>query len=245
MENITLTVIGCGDAFADGGRYQTCFYVQSPGCRFLIDCGATAYSGLKKNGISHEDIDLVMISHFHGDHFGGLPFLLLEAAETKRSRPLTIVSPPGCKEKIESLLELLYHGSEVLGKLKIDFKNYVSNKNMELEHLQILPVPVKHKEVTLPHGLRIQIGKKVISYSGDTAWTENLEKLAKNADLFICECNFYEREAKEHLTYKLLRENISLLGYKQILLTHFGKEMLQNLEKVDLDCAFDGKKIRL
>jgi ribonuclease BN (tRNA processing enzyme) len=89
------------------------------------------------------------------------------------------------------------------------------------------------------------MGTKVISYSGDTAWTESLEKLAKNADLFICECNFYEREVKEHLNYKLLKENISLLGYKQIMLTHLGKEMLQNLEKIDLDCAFDGKKIRL
>lgn len=245
MGNITLTVIGCGDAFANGGRYQTCFYVRSSGSRFLIDCGATAYSGLKKNGISQEDIDLVVISHFHGDHFGGLPFLLLEAAETKRSSPLTIVSPPGCKEKMEQLLELLYPGSRPLKKLKIDFKNYYSNEKVQLEHLQILPIPVNHTEATLPHGLRIQTGTKVISYSGDTAWTQNLEKLARDADLFICECNFYEREVKGHLNYKLLRKNISLLGCKQIMLTHLGKEMLQNLEKIDLDCAFDGKKIRL
>jgi len=245
MAAIELTVIGCGDAFSSGGRAHTCFYVRAVSCCFLIDCGATAFSSLKKNGISNEEIDVVIISHFHGDHYGGLPFFLLEAAVLKRTKPLTIISPPGCKEKIKELLTLLYPGSTVLDKLTVHFRSYQDDEELKTEHLSVLAVPVIHSPATLPHGLRIQIDRKVISYSGDTEWTQNLAILAKDADLFICECNFYSLQVKGHMNYKLLQKNLSKLAYKRIMLTHFDNEMLQNLEKVEVECASDGLKIHL
>jgi len=98
MNNIELTVIGSGDAFNSGGRNHTCFYVKSSFGGLLIDCGTGVCAGLKRNDIRNNDIDIIAISHFHGDHYGGLPYFLLEAAVLKRSKPLTIISPPGCNE---------------------------------------------------------------------------------------------------------------------------------------------------
>lgn len=97
----------------------------------------------------------------------------------------------------------------------------------------------------MPHGLRIQAGSKTIAYSGDTEWTSALQTLAKNADLFICECNFYEKEVAGHMNYKTLMKHISTLEYKRILLTHLGDKMLENQKNISLDCAWDGKKITL
>src|SRR3546814_8896373 len=96
MTDTRLTVIGCSDAFNNGGRNHTCFFVKNPSVCFLIDCGANTCSGLKQHHIYNEEIDVIVISHFHGDHYGGLPFFLLEAAALRRKTTLTIMSPQGC-----------------------------------------------------------------------------------------------------------------------------------------------------
>lgn len=71
-----LRFVGCGDAFGSGGRFNTCFHVAGRRVNVLIDCGASSLPALKSQGVSRNDIDLVLITHFHGDHFAGLPFLL-------------------------------------------------------------------------------------------------------------------------------------------------------------------------
>ena len=240
---VILTVAGSGDAFGSGGRLNTCFHVKAGDFQFLIDCGATALPGLTRYDIDIANIGLILITHLHGDHFGGLPFILLENAVRKRSKPLTIAGPQGCKERVTALLDLLYPSSTVLEKLNLEFVEYNSNELVVMGPLTVLPLPVTHTEAAMPHGLRITVNSKTLSYSGDTEWTENLVELAKDADLFICECNFYETQSRGHLTYKLLREKLSSLLCRRIILTHFDKEMLDKLRFVDLECAEDGKVI--
>ena len=92
-----LRFVGCGDALGSGGRSNTCFHVTGRGANFLIDCGASSLPALKRLGIARDDIDLILITHFHGDHFAGLPFLLLDAQFSRRARPLVIAGPEGWK----------------------------------------------------------------------------------------------------------------------------------------------------
>ena len=84
-----LTIVGCGDAFGSGGRYNTCFFLETAKANLLIDCGASALPALKARAIDLNRIDAIVLSHLHGDHYGGLPFLLLDAqflrAATSRS----------------------------------------------------------------------------------------------------------------------------------------------------------------
>ena len=245
MEDVTVTVIGCGDAFVGGGRLHTCFHINAPHAGLLLDCGATAYYGIKKQGVDVGRVETIVISHFHGDHYGGIPFLLLEAAIQQREQPLTIVSPPTGKERIGRLLERLYPGSDVLGKLNLRFKTYTPGGVLETNGWQIEALPVVHTAATLPHGVRIKAGGKVISYSGDTAWTPALVELAGGADLFICECNFFDSAVEGHLNYKTFRAHDSELRYKRLILTHLGSEMLANLGRVEHPYATDGLKIVL
>ena len=80
-----LRFVGCGDAFGSGGRYNTCFHVTGQNVNFLIDCGASVAAGPEAaRHIARDDIDLILITHFHGDHFAGLPFLLLDAQFSRR-----------------------------------------------------------------------------------------------------------------------------------------------------------------
>ena len=96
MGQVSLRVLGCGDAFGSGGRFQSCFMVTSAGECCLIDCGATAMVAMRRFGVDPGAIDMVLLSHLHGDHFAGLPFLLLQQHFVgRRGRPLTIFGPHG------------------------------------------------------------------------------------------------------------------------------------------------------
>jgi len=103
--------VGCGDALGSGGRFNTCFHITDARINFLIDCGASSLPALKRLGIARDDIDLILITHFHGDHFGGLPFLLLDAQFTRRTRPLVIAGPEAIETRLVQVMEALFENS--------------------------------------------------------------------------------------------------------------------------------------
>lgn len=228
-ENIPeLTVLGCSDAFCSGGRRQTAFLLHRKGANTLIDCGATTLLGLKQNKISFDTIDCIVLSHFHGDHYGGIPFLILEAAVVqKRKKPLTILSPPGLEAKLEQLFECLYPGStNALKAFPIHYRSYKEGEELHHQSLSVCAYPVKHAPKSQPHGLRIQVEGKILAFSGDTGWHENLVTIAQGADLFICECNFYKQESPHHLNYQQFLGKENELKARRTVLTHLGEEML-------------------
>ena len=92
--SVTLTFVGSGDSFGSGGRFNTCFLVDTPGFRFCIDFGATSLVALNRLDIAHNSIDAILLTHLHGDHCGGVPFLLMDAMlGAKRQSPLLIAGP--------------------------------------------------------------------------------------------------------------------------------------------------------
>jgi len=240
-----LKVIGCGDAFGSGGRLNTCFHVTTEIARFLIDCGASSLPGLKYYEIDVNDIDAIVISHFHGDHYGGVPFLLLDASVNGRTKKIQVISPPGGKERISALLDLLYPGTTVLEKLDIEFLEFTAGSRLKSKYFTVEAFEVIHSEKALPHGLRIEVEGKIIAYSGDTSWTDVLLPLSTGADLFICECNFFSTQAKGHMNYLELEQHLPDFSCKQILLTHFDREMLANLERLNIGYLTDGMEIRI
>lgn len=236
-------VVGCGDAFGSGGQLNTCFFIRSASGGLLIDCGATSLSGLRRQGVSPDDIDVIVITHFHGDHFAGLPFLLLDLAVKGRTRPLVIISPPGCKGRLEVLLSILYPSSAVLEKLNLEFREFIWGSVVTTGFAGVEALPVIHTPESLPHGVKIFFDRLVVAYSGDTEWTENLILLSENADLFICECCFFSSEVKGHLNYQQIFDRRSSLRCKKLLLTHFDQEMLIHKDVIALEYAEDGKRL--
>src|SRR5260221_691992 len=95
-----LQFLGSGDAFGSGGRFNTCFHVTAAATSFLVDCGASSLIAMRRFGVDPNRIATVFISHLHGDHFGGLPFLILDAQFSRRLAPLTVAGPPGLRQRL-------------------------------------------------------------------------------------------------------------------------------------------------
>src|SRR5882724_6485131 len=107
--HVTVTLLGTGDAFASCGRCQAGYLIDSPAGRVLLEAGPGLLAALKKNDVATDSFDLLLISHLHGDHYGGLPFLILEYMwETKRKRMLTIAGPRQLEERTWRLMRTMF-----------------------------------------------------------------------------------------------------------------------------------------
>jgi len=246
MTSVRIRFLGTGDAFGSGGRMQTCILLEAGEHAFLVDCGASSLISLKRAGVDPGGIEAVLISHLHGDHFGGLPFLVLDRQFSGKPEPLTIVGPPGLESRVTGAMEILFPGlADVQREFQVDFQELSEGQSSAVGPLRLTPYEVVHPCGAPPYALRIEIEGRVIAYSGDTGWTERLVGVAKGADLFICESNFYEKKVPFHLDYLTLNQHLPELDCKRIVLTHMGPEMLQHLEDLELEAAWDGLELSL
>jgi ribonuclease BN (tRNA processing enzyme) len=232
---------GCGDAFGSGGRFNTCIHVETGGRSILLDCGASSIVALKRAGIDLAAIDAILLTHFHADHFGGIPFFILDQQlNVKRTRPLLIAGPPGLQDWYARAMTLAFPGDRKLT-FELELREVEIGAAQELAGMQVTPIHVKHDERAGPClAYRIETGGKTLCYSGDTEWTDALIEAAHGADLFICECYMYDKLRKSHMTLTVLRQHLPAIGARRVILTHLSEDMLAHLADVDLECAVDG-----
>jgi ribonuclease BN (tRNA processing enzyme) len=242
-----LRFVGCGDALGSGGRFNTCFHVTGAHANFLIDCGASSLPALKRLGIAREAIDLILITHFHGDHFGGLPFLLLDAQFTRRARPLVIAGPAGIETKLANLMEALFeHSSKTKQRFDLAVVALEPEQSRTFGEVKVTPYPVVHGESGGPFlAYRVEAEGRVIAYSADTEWTDTLIPAARGADLFIAEAYYYDKIVKNHLSLKTLEVHLPEINARRLLLTHMSDDMLGRLGELPYTAAHDGMVVEL
>jgi ribonuclease BN (tRNA processing enzyme) len=242
-----LQFVGCGDALGSGGRYNTCFHLTGDKVNCLIDCGASSLPALKKLGIAREDIDLILITHFHGDHFAGLPFFMLDAQFGRRSRPLVIAGPEGIEMRLTQVMEALFeHSSKTKPKFDLLVVALKPEERRTFGAVTVTPYPVVHGESDGPFlGYRIEAEGRVIAYSADTEWTETLIPLAREADLFIAEAYYYDKIVKNHLSLATLEARLPEIKPKRLVLTHMSDDMLGRLDTLGHTAAHDGMIVEI
>lgn len=238
--------LGSGDAFGSGGRLQTCILLESGDFRCLVDCGASSLIALKRAAIDPNDIDTLLITHLHGDHFGGIPFLVLDGQFARRSRRLLVAGPPGVAERVTQLMEVFFPGSsKTQRKFETEFLEIVGGTPVTIGPLRVTPYEVVHGSGALPYALRIELGGFTIGYSGDTEWTDNLIPAAAGADVFISEVYFYDKPIRFHIDYATLAYHRSQLGCKRLIVTHMGPDILAHVAGLPVEAAYDGMEISL
>jgi len=247
MSPADVRFLGSGDSFCAAGRNQAAYLVDTGETVFLLDCGATTLASLKRQGIDAGAIDTVLLSHFHGDHFAGLPFLFLEYIfETPRPRPLRICGPPGIEARVANLFAAMYR--DLAAKplpFRLEYTELVPGMPQHVGSLRVTPFRVPHQEQEISLGLGIQTAGRRILYSGDTGWTEDLVAHAQDTDLFICECCFFATRLPIHLDYPRLYENRERFGTSRLVLTHLGREVLAHRDEIELELATDGLTVQL
>lgn len=240
-------ILGCGDAFGSGGRNQSGYLVDAGDRLFLMDCGPTTLPAMKRAKLEPARLDVIFLSHLHGDHFGGLPFFFINYLyEQPRDRPLHIAGPPGMEQRVRELFRLMYGADSASKKLPpTRFHVLLPDRSKTIAGIQVFPFRVPHQERVTSLGLKISYHEKQILFSGDSAWTDLFLAHAPGVDLFLCECSFYDRETPNHLSYRTLQQYAGQLRCKKLVLTHLGEEMLERCQELGVTCAEDGMVIEL
>lgn len=244
---VSVRFVGSGDSFGSGGRFQTCIVVDASGTRFAIDFGASSLIALQQQGIEHNSIDAVLLTHLHGDHCAGVPFMLMDAMlGAKRTRPLLIAGPEDTQARLHEISEALFPGMHVMTpKFPLQYVDLAVGQPNHILDLVVTPQAARHTWQTNPLALRVEVDDKVLAYTGDGEWTDDLAKIGQGADLLIAESYFYNKPVKWHLNYPAIREHRDDFGAKRIILTHMSPEMLAHVDKVPEMCAEDGLVVTL
>jgi ribonuclease BN (tRNA processing enzyme) len=223
-----LTVAGSGDAFGSGGRFNTCFFLETAKATLLVDCGASALVSLKAQRLDPNRIDGIILSHLHGDHFGGLPFLLLDAQfPARRDKPLLIAGPPGSRSRIDQALEVFFPKATAnQWRFAWQVMEIEVGRPTDVLGHTVTTTEVLHYSGAPSTALRLTDGEKIFAYSGDTEWVDALIAVANGADLFIIECYGYSGRLTGHVTWEILKPRLADLRAKRIMLTHMNPVML-------------------
>lgn len=244
---VTVRFVGSGDSFGSGGRFQTCIVVDGSATRFAVDFGASSLIALAQQGIPPNSLDAILLTHLHGDHCGGVPFLLIDAMlGARRERPLIVAGPPGTRAHLETLREALFPGSAIMvPKFPLEYREMTVGEPNRIRDLVVTPRPARHTAQTNPTALRVEVDGRSVAYTGDTEWTDEVARVAKDADLLIAECYYYAKPIKWHLTYPAIAEHVRGAGARRVVLTHMSQEMLAHRSDVPEECASDGLVIEL
>ena len=227
-----LRCLGTGTAFNDDGRgSQAIFVERSTGAPFLVDFGPTGMAGLRRAGLTTSNLDRLFLTHLHGDHTAGWPFLLLQMiARDNRERPFAVFGPQGTRRTLEALAELCYQEALMAPEFELSYRELPVARAAGLaagEGIVFDTYPMEHHPSSIAY--RFQIDGRRIGVSGDTAWTEQLETLASECDTLILECTSVDPLPVAHVALEQLRQRRGRLACPRVFLVHLTDEVAEAL----------------
>ena len=187
-----LTVVGCSPAWPNPGGAQSGYLVEGSG-KVLLDCGPGVLPRLREQD-SWPQVDAIVITHFHLDHWGDLVPWTFGAMYGPGSETPTpqLWLPPGGQEELAGFGDKF--GVPGMFSEAFTVEEYAEGETFETCGLQITPVRVPHYQLQT-YAMRVSDGKATLAYSGDSAPSPQLVELARGADLFLCEATL--REGRE------------------------------------------------
>ncbi len=246
--SVEVIFVGTGDAFHSGNRAHQAIWIRTPDVQFLVDCGSTTLYRMKALNLLPQDLEAIFFTHFHADHMSGAVYIDLNLAiTTNKTKKLLYAGPQGLEDRIRKFNQLCYPSFYREDKYSPLVEEYEAEKSYSAcsDKIKIKTFSVTHAPESLAY--LIEVGGKRIAISGDTQWDDNLIPLAKESDLFICECFHYKKFDPPigHLSYEELLEKKDHFSHTRMLLVHAGPELIEKKDSLDLEVAEDGMSVNL
>jgi ribonuclease BN (tRNA processing enzyme) len=239
---LRLVVLGSGDAFGSGGRNFSGFLLTDGNFHVLLDCGPSTLPALKAKGLDPAQVKMILVSHCHGDHFGGIPFFFIDYQFiSERTSALVIAGPEGIEQRCDDLIRAAY--PDILKahkwRFQVRYMELMPGEDVREGDITIETFAMEHGAIPA-RGYRIGWKGVKVGYTGDTRWTTEIPRLARGCDLLLCECFFFQEDHHSHIRYTDLALHRGELDAKRIVLFHLGPEMMQHMDRVELEVAHDG-----
>ena len=187
----------------------------------LLDCGFTAAPAFWKISPAPLDLSGVWISHLHGDHFMGLPQLLIRFSEHGRDKKLHIFGGQGLSETVATAMELAYPGKMSSLPFDIAFHETVPGIPFEIAGISALAVDVEHSVPCL--GIRLDFKGKSVFYSGDGKVPDKARDALEDTDMGIFETFTLETETSGHSSVAQAATFARSAGIKYVAAVHMNR----------------------
>jgi ribonuclease BN (tRNA processing enzyme) len=230
---LELLFLGTGNAFAMGGRRQSCYLIQTENTKILLDAGPCLLQAIRENNIEPKEIDYIILSHLHPDHIGGLPYFLLDDKWiTKREKPVIIYAPKSGRDAIFNIVSLFYSKEECEHFNNVfEFRSFEIGDQIELDEFKIEGLEAIHSAE--PKMMIIDIKGYTIGYSGDTAFHKQSYDKLLNCDIMIHEVSSWNLNIPNHVNFQELLENTPS-NANPIYVSHIDNSVLSNKNQIKL-----------
>ena len=238
-----LTLLGTGCPSPSHLRYGPSSLISYDGINYLIDAGSGVTQRLSEVGIKPGEIDYIFITHLHSDHIVDLYQLFISGWHTGRDTEFKVFGPKGLKSHFNKIFEAYREELDLrkewekrpnLDGLAYEINEINNELKINLDNTTIESVTVDHHPVDPAYGYKFILGSKNIIFSGDTRYSEVLEKASKDADILVHEVFVgldydsarMSSETIENISdYHTTPEEVGLLAsnarIKKLVLNHF------------------------
>ncbi|MDA3862910.1 MAG: ribonuclease Z [Deltaproteobacteria bacterium] len=227
--------LGTGNASNMSAKGHQSILCQTKDSHFFVDFGPTALLNSFRFNLNINEISHLFLTHFHGDHSGGIPYLLLYHRDIlQRQTPFYFYGPAGIEKYLRNLIEANYPGTEfpfelIFEEIAPEQEKYFMNNKLEVK-----AIAVDHRPESV--GYRFNYSGQTLAISGDTRFGPFMYELAKGAELFISECSLFEEISdKAHISPETVKSKFTTLDARQIALIHSDAATIKKLKQLDLE----------
>ena len=218
-----LTVLGAGTCMLSPTRGCSGYLVESGGVRLRLDAGAGTMHTMARLGLGWETVTHQFVSHFHLDHCGELAPLLLSlkyGRRAPRTTPFEILGPVGLRALLEQVSSL-HMGHLFDQEFPVSVRELAPGDEVALgDGVTLRVAKTPHTPESL--AVRVEVGGHALGYTGDTAWSDELPRFFRDADLLVAECSYLELpHGSRHLDWPRTAALAREAGARRLIATHF------------------------
>jgi ribonuclease BN (tRNA processing enzyme) len=217
-----LVCVGTGTAVPDPDHVGAGFWVEAGAARVLLDCGPGVVHALARLGLAWPSLTHLVLSHFHNDHIGDVPFLLFAlrwGTQPGRTAPLTVIGPVGTK-RLFRRLGAAFGGHVAKPDFEVRFVELASGGTHALAgDARLAAHATPHTKASL--AFRIETSAAAIGYTSDTGESAEVAAFLRGVELLLAECSLPESLAMDaHLTPARLARMAQIAAPRRLLVTH-------------------------